>query len=667
MFKIALDLMPSDSHKIIIRADKTPAGKHTRRFNSPTIDEVAVIIVGENLQSRDIVLHRRNSDLKRVSETHRSYDALQYPLIFWQGEDGYHFNIKMVNEVTAPLLAVFVLAPESPPRISEEMTRSNDLVFCNLHTRSPVLKPTKKVSAMNFYSYRLMIRQGEVNHILMCQRLFHQFAVDMYVKIETERLTYIRLNQRQLRSEEYIHLRDAINADGNVNNVGRMTILPATYIGSPCHMHEYAQGAMSYVRHYGRPDLFVTFTCNPKWSEIKRELLHSQTPVDRHDITARVFKQRLKSLMNFLLKHCVYGRVRCWMYSVEWQKRGLPHAHILVWLVHKIRPDQIDSIISAEIPDETVDPKLHAVVTKHMIHGPCGLFNYNSPCMVDGKCSKRYPRDLLAETITGNDGHPLYRRRSVADNGRSVVVKVRGQNVDVANRWIMPYSPILSKVFETHINVEYCNSVKSIKYICKYVNKGSDMAVFAVTNANDEISQYQMGRYVSSNEAFWRIFSFAIHERHPTVVHLAVHLENGQRVYFNESNAADRAARPPSTTLTSFCQTDDFARTLLYADVPRNYTWNASSKSFQRRKQGTPVEGHPNVFSSDALGRIYTVHPNNDECYYLRLLLVNVRAPISFKQLRTVNGQLCATYREACQLLHLLENDSHWMIRSRIP
>lgn len=378
---------------------------------------------------------------------------------------------------------------------------------------------------MNFYSYRLTIREGEVNHILICQRLFHQFAVDMYVKIETERLTYIRLNQRQLRSEEYIHLRDAINVDGNVNNVGRMTILPATYIGSPRHMHEYAQDAMSYVRQYGRPDLFIT--CNPQWIEIKKELLHSQTPLDRHDITARVFKQKLKSLMNFIIKHRVYGQVRCWMYSVEWQKRGLPHAHILVWLVDKIRPNEIDSIISAEIPDETVDPKLQAVVTKHMIHGPCGVFNNNSPCMVDGKCSKRYPRDMIAETITGNDGYPLYRRRSVADGGRSVVVKVKRQDFEVDNRWIVPYSPILSKAFEAHINVEYCNSVKSIKYICKYVNKGSDMAIFVVTNGNDEVSQYQMGRYISSNEAIWRIFSFAIHERHPTVVHLAVHLENG--------------------------------------------------------------------------------------------------------------------------------------------
>ena len=108
----------------------------------------------------------------------------------------------------------------------------------------------------------------------------------------------------------------------------------------------------------------------------------------------------------------------------------------------------------------------------------------------------------------------MYRRRLVADNGRSVVVKVIGQAYDVDKRWAVSYSSILSKAHEAHINVEYCNSVKSMKYVCKYVNKGSDMVIFAVTNANDEVSQYQMGRYVSSNEAIWRIFSFMIHERH---------------------------------------------------------------------------------------------------------------------------------------------------------
>ncbi|XP_034945931.1 uncharacterized protein [Chelonus insularis] len=154
------DLMPSDNHKIVIRADKTPAGQHARRFNAPTTDEVAIVVVGEDLESCDIVLHRRNDQLQR-SETN------------------------------------------------------------------------KKVSSMNYYSYRLMIQENEDNHILKCRRLYHKYVVDMYVKIETERLTFIRLNQTKLRSEEYIHLRDAITTDGNAQNVGRMTIFPATYIESP--------------------------------------------------------------------------------------------------------------------------------------------------------------------------------------------------------------------------------------------------------------------------------------------------------------------------------------------------------------------------------------------------------------------------------------------------
>ncbi|KAK7601501.1 hypothetical protein V9T40_008942 [Parthenolecanium corni] len=144
-----------------------------------------------------------------------------------------------------------------------------------------------------------------------------------------------------------------------------------------------------------------------------------------------------------------------------------------------------------------------------------------------------------------------------------------------------------------------------------------------------------------------------------------MHLENSQRVYFNESNVVQRAASPPATTLTSFfliCQSDTFAQNLLYAEMPRYYTWNASTKKFQRQKQGNMVPGYPDIRSTDALGRIYSVHPKSDECFYLRLLLVNVRGPTSFVSLRTVNGVVCPTFCAACQELHLLENDSHWDI-----
>ena len=91
----------------------------------------------------------------------------------------------------------------------------------------------------------------------------------MYVKIESERLRYIKFNKKKLRSEEYIHLRDAIigNVDStnDINNIGTAYILPSSYIGSPRHMQEYIQDAMTYVRAYGRPDLFITFTINPNW------------------------------------------------------------------------------------------------------------------------------------------------------------------------------------------------------------------------------------------------------------------------------------------------------------------------------------------------------------------------------------------------------------------
>ena len=99
LFKIALDKMPSTNCKIVIRADKTPAGEHERRFNAPTTEDVAIVIVGTEFERRDIIIEQRDSKLQRVAETHKSYDALQYPIIFWQGENGYNFKIMKIIQV----------------------------------------------------------------------------------------------------------------------------------------------------------------------------------------------------------------------------------------------------------------------------------------------------------------------------------------------------------------------------------------------------------------------------------------------------------------------------------------------------------------------------------------------------------------------------------------
>lgn len=188
-------------------------------------------------------------------------------------------------------------------------------------------------------------------------------------------------------------------------------ILPSSFTGGPSYIHEYAQDTMTYVRNYGRPDIFITFTCSPQWSEVTAELVPGQAPQDHHDILARVFHQRAIKFMGLITEGYIFGHCSCYMYSMAWQNKSLPHIHILVWLTDKIRPHQIDSFISAEIPNSQDDPLLHHITVSNMLRGPCGHLNCQSPCMRDGKCTKRYARPLLHETQTGQDRYSLYRRR----------------------------------------------------------------------------------------------------------------------------------------------------------------------------------------------------------------------------------------------------------------
>ncbi|GBP57487.1 hypothetical protein EVAR_36139_1 [Eumeta japonica] len=84
------------------------------------------------------------------------------------------------------------------------------------------------------------------------------------------------------------------------------------------------------------------------------------------------------------------------------------------------------------------------------------------------------------------------------------------------------------KKFDTYINVELCSSIKSIQYVTKYINKGSAQATFSIQSLN-EVEKYQSGRYICSSKAVRRILRFSAHDRAPTIIHLAVHLENGQK------------------------------------------------------------------------------------------------------------------------------------------
>ncbi|GBN21053.1 hypothetical protein AVEN_146938-1 [Araneus ventricosus] len=139
----------------------------------------------------------------------------------------------------------------------------------------------------------------------------------------------------------------------------------------------------------------------------------------------------------------------------------------------KIRTkDDIDKFVNAELPDPCTDPRLFQIVAKCMVHGPCGTININSPCMRDGQCCKSFPKQFKDDTEENVNEYPIYRRRATEP--------VQAGKYSIDNRWVVPYNPWLLKKFNAHINVEVCASVKSVKYLYKYVYKGHDAASFKI-------------------------------------------------------------------------------------------------------------------------------------------------------------------------------------------
>ena len=131
-----------------------------------------------------------------------------------------------------------------------------------------------------------------------------------------------------------------------------------------------------------------------------------QTPNDRPDLIARVFRLKLKALLNDLLNKHILGIPDSCVYVIEFQKRSLSHAHILI-----VFPEQdkintvaaVDAIVSAEIPNKVEYPLAYATFVNSLIHGPCGPQFPNAPCLKDGKCSKGFHKPFQENTYSAID------------------------------------------------------------------------------------------------------------------------------------------------------------------------------------------------------------------------------------------------------------------------
>ncbi|PNY08607.1 ATP-dependent DNA helicase PIF1 [Trifolium pratense] len=572
-----------------------------RTYNVPAVDEIAALIVGDfdvSQDERDIVVRERGGLLQRIHETHSKYMPLQYPLLFPYGEDQYQEDIKL-----------------------------------NRTTCSKSIKKRVRVSLREFIAYRLMERCVEDSVVFRGRRLFQQFIVDLYSMIESQRLSFIRSNQSNIRAGFLSSVEEAVSCgDVDASSIGSRVVLPSSFTGGRRYMFNNCQDAMAICKSYGYPDLFLTVTCNPKWEEIQRHLTKTGNYAPyRPDISCRVFRIKLAKMMKDFRKGHFFGRVIASLYFIEFQKRGLPHAHILLWLDPRDKlgsPSAIDSVICAELPDEQLFPKLFANVTEFMMHGPCGKARPGCPCMVDN------------------------RRR---DHGVSVLKN----EIRIDNRNVVPYNPKLIMKYKAHVNIEYCNKSNCIKYLFKYITKGVDRVTAALEVGDDEtvdeIKQYYDCRYLSPCESIWRTFRFDIHDRRPAVLRLTFHLRDERRVVYRDDSNLSSVLNRNSNKNSMFMawmeanRCYSYGRSLTYAQFPNKFTYDSDDRVWRPRKSGTTI------------GRLTFVTPSTRELYYMSLLL-NVQVGCqNFEDIRTVLGVVYDSYREACAELRLLANDRQFL------
>ncbi|XP_059629828.1 uncharacterized protein LOC132272751 [Cornus florida] len=486
------DIPVSDNHEIVITND---VRLDQRVFNSPIVNQVAAVWIEgaypDMRLERDIIVIAHSGRKHRVRHYFRCYDPLQYPLLFPYGEIGWHRNIKNRRQ----------------PYARTDITHDDDIFDDSIVPKKGKLKKfhvdniivTRFKSTTRIDQFSFMPGDCRNNIVLICILRLKQHV---WITIELNNHIFVPSYIKELlivlwpeKIEEIMFGKEWF------------FLHPSSFIGGHRDMRKRYYDAMCLVQRFGKPDLFITMTCNPDWNEIKEELKPGQLAQDRPDLTTRVFRAKLYDLKKQLFQKLIFGKVVAHVYVIEFQKRGLPHAHMLLIFEseHKItKADHYDKFVCAKITSENENPTLYAKVVKHMMYGPYGDLNVKNACMRDGKCKNHYPQQFNEQTIQGQDCYPIYRR--IKDGP---IVSVCNATLD--NRWVVPYNPYLLQRYDCHINVEICSGLSAVKYLYKYIYKGHNRATVYLSNIDgddiiDEIKDYQEARWVSPHEAMWRIF-----------------------------------------------------------------------------------------------------------------------------------------------------------------
>ena len=312
----------------------------------------------------------------------------------------------------------------------------------------------------------------------------------------------------------------------------------------------------------------------------------------------------------------------------------------------------------------------------------------DSRCITEGRCSKNFPKPFRSKTFSiESDNCVSYRRRSPEEVGefevrtkKSNALGIHKMGID--NSWIVPYSPDLLRKLRTHMNVELCISiVGSIKYLFKYVRKGSDQQQLRPTDGQNEsigkgvpplmkhgtTKMRDMFRLLKRHGGFF--FPMVGHET--SVERLEVHLKGHHTVFCKEGeheNARTLGREKSTKLIASFAANHKFknAKSILYVEYPKYLTWEKAKMIWRpRAKSNVRSKSSENyefsTCSTSVIGSMYDICPREVERYFLQTLLLRKSGATYFADMRLHEGVQHPNYRDICCSMGLLSDDAEWL------
>ncbi|KHJ95423.1 hypothetical protein OESDEN_04632 [Oesophagostomum dentatum] len=671
---------------------------HKGRLNPPVFEnQVAAIYIcrdgnmptNEELDEGIRIYSRGN----RGVIPHHSYniDAFSYPLLFPGAEQPFPKN-RLPKKIVrrGETRKACNDAEEGDAASSDcgvEQRTGGQSPLC-LDKTEPAFDPNSKANTekrinRRFVSRRehslyITARRGDItkHRLLGTGKLFAQYVLHLFTRIEADRISAIVRSRTEIRSTTasalYKYIDQKLQEKGI--RLGKLVTMPSYYVGSRSWCRKQYSVGMAVAQRLGKPDLFITFTGNSEWREIKENLpTKLDTWMTEPLLCVRVFYLKLKQFLNELVVEQIFGPVEAYQLSVEFQKRGMPHAHVLVTLKNKfVTVEDVDSCISAVIPDQPKSGddeyekkcRVFDCVKRFMIHGPCANRD-DLECRKKNPnlCEKRFPKPYRDYTEITEDGYPLYKR---PNDDRFVTIGRRKTTI-ATNRDVVPYNQYLIARFGCHINVEVCTHIRSYKYIFKYIHKGVDQILLEVLSDEQEMKkrsrveadgktvvdlnlchEFIRARFVSHIEGAFRICGFDLQKCSHTVIFLRPHLEDENVVYFKEGQDLKQTTKvSPLLAYFQLCKDDECARSLTWVEVAERYVFHKgvyrANKHFCRR-----------------IARIDAVNPRFTELYALRKLLLYSRGATSFASLKEVHGHVYQTFVEAAKAAGYMTDSDEW-------